>query len=179
LEVPLKKASAVFLFLLLSVPVWGQEKVRIGFVDLQKAIRDSQAGKRAREQFRAEIKKIESGLLKEKQDLERLKSDIEKKGLLLKAEERRNMEKEFQKRARDYQRVMKDSREELRQKESEMATSILKELEKVVTKIGEQEKFTLILERGQVLYTDQGVDITDKVIESYDRRVGNKVSKSK
>jgi outer membrane protein len=179
LEVPLKKVSAVFLFLLLSVPVWGQEKVRIGFVDLQKAIRDSQAGKRAREQFQAEIKKIESGLLKEKQDLERLKSDLEKKGLLLKAEERRSMEKEFQRRARGYQRQMKDSREELRQREAEMTGSILKELEKVVTKIGEQEKFTLILERTQVLYTDQGVDITDRVIKSFDRRAGNKVSKPK
>jgi outer membrane protein len=171
--------SAVFLFLLLALPVWGQEKVRIGFVDLQKAIRDSHAGKRARAQFQTVIKKIEAGLLKEKQDLERLKSDIEKKGLLLKGEERRSMEKEFQRRARDYQREMNDTREELRQREVDMTNAILKELEKVVTKIGEQEKFTLILERSQVLYTDQGVDITDKVIESFDRRVGKKVSKSK
>ena len=175
----MKKVLAAFLFLLLAVPVWGQQKVKIGFVDLQKAIRDSQAGKRAKEQFQAEIKKIESGLLKEKQDLERLRSDIEKKGLLLKAEERRNMEKEFQKRARDYQREMNDIREELRQKEAEMTTSILKDLEKVVTTIGKQDKFTLILERSQVLYTDQGVDITAKVIEIYDRRGDKKGSKSK
>ncbi len=175
----MKKASAAFLFLLLAVPVWGQQNVKIGFVDLQKAIRDSQAGKNARMQFQAEVKKIEEGLLKEKQNLERVRSDIEKKGLLLKADERRNLEKEFQRRARDYNRVMKDSRDELRQKESEVTSDILKELEKVVSAIGKQDKFTLILERGQVLYTDQGVDITDKVIENYNRRGDKKGSKSK
>ena len=171
--------SAAFLFLLLAVPVWGQQKVKIGFVDLQKAIRDSHAGKNARKQFQAEVKKIEENLLKEKQNLERLRSDIEKKGLLLKRVERRNMEKEFQRRVRDYNRVMNDSREELRQKEAEVTSNILKDLEKVVTTIGKQDKFTLILERSQVLYTDQGVDITDKVIEIYDRRGDKKGSKSK
>lgn len=175
----MKKVSAVFLFLLLAVPVWGQQKVKIGYVDLQKAIGNSQAGKNARKQFQAEVKKIEEDLLKEKQNLERLRSDIEKKGLLLKSDERRNMEKEFQRRVRDYNRVMKDSREELRQKEAELTSNMLKDLEKVVTTIGKQDKFTLILERSQVLYTDQGVDITAKVIEIYDRRGDKKGSKSK
>ena len=179
LEVPLKKVSAVILFLLLAVPVGAEEGVRVGFVDLQRAIRESEPGKRANRQFQADVKRIEAGLLKEKQQLERLRSDIDKKGLLLKEQERRNLEKKFQRGFRDYQRVMNDTREELRQREGEMTAEILKELEKVVTEIGKEEKFTLIIERSQVLYTDQGVDITDRVIERYDRRFGNKVSKSK
>jgi outer membrane protein len=172
LEVPLKIVSAIFLLLLVAVPVRGQEGVKIGFVNLDRALNESRAGRSALEKLQADVKATESSLLKEKQDLERLRSDIDKKGLLLKEEERRNLEKEFQRRVRNYQREMRDSQEELNQRKNELMAGILKGLEKVVTEIGKKEKFTLILERSQVLYTDQGVDITDTVIKRYDSNGG-------
>jgi len=168
----LKIVSAIFLFLLLAVPVRSQEGVKIGFVDLDRALNESRAGKIALEKLQTKIKETESSLLKEKQDLERLRTDIEKKGLLLKETERRKLEKEFQRRVRNYQREMRDSQEELNQRKNELMADILKGLEKVVTAIGKKEKFTLILERSQVLYTDQGVDITDRVIKRYDSNGG-------
>ena len=41
LEVDVKKVPVLFLLLLLAGPVWGQEKMKIGFVDLEKAIQTS------------------------------------------------------------------------------------------------------------------------------------------
>lgn len=168
----MKIVSAIFLFLLLAVPVRSQEGVKIGFVDLDRALNESRAGRSALEKLQAEVKETESSLLKEKQDLERLRSDIDKKRLLLKEVERRNLEKEFQRRVRNYQRAMRDSQEELNQRKNELMADILKGLEKAVTEVGKKEKFTLILERSQVLYTDQGVDITDTVIKRYDSNGG-------
>lgn len=175
----MKIVSAIFLFLLLAVPVRSQEGVKIGFVDLDRALNESRAGRSALEKLQAEVKETESSLLKEKQDLERLRSDIDKKRLLLKEVERRNLEKDFQRRVRNYQRAMRDSQEELNQRKNELMADILKGLEKVVTEIGKKGKFTLILERSQVLYTDQGVDITDTVISRYDRSGGKNVTGSK
>ena len=54
---------------------------------------------------------------------------------------------------------------------TEIMAEILKELEQVVTEIGKAEKFTLILERSQILYSDQATDITSRVIEVYNSRV--------
>jgi Skp family chaperone for outer membrane proteins len=51
-----------------------------------------------------------------------------------------------------------------------MMSDILKELEGVVSDLGKAEKFTVILERSQILYSDQGMDITSKVIEAYNSR---------
>lgn len=175
----MKKGFAVFLLLFFVEPVWAQEKIRLGLVDVQRAISVSQAGKRARKQFQAEIKKVEADLRKEKQEIERLKSDLDKKSPLLKEDERRKLEKEFQKRYVAYQRRMRDFQEELRQREREMTDKILKELEKIVFELGKSEKFTLILEGSQLLYGDQGIDITNKVIELYDRRTAGKVAKGK
>ena len=65
---------------------------------------------------------------------------------------------------------MQDQQQELRQKEGEMTGDILKELEKIVNEVGKAEKFTLILERSQILYSDQGIDITNRVIEAFNAR---------
>lgn len=149
---------------------YAQDKIKIGFVDIQRVISESQAGKNARDRFQAQVKKAEADISKERQDLDRLKSDLEKKGPLLKEEERRNMEADFQKRSVTLQRRMSDYQQELQLKNNEMMSDILKDLEKIVNEVGKADKFTLILERSQILYSDQGIDITSKVIETYNSR---------
>jgi outer membrane protein len=151
-----------------------QDRIKIGFVDIQRAITESNSGKRAKERFQAQVKKAEADLLKEKSELERPKSDLDKKGPLLKDEEKRTLEGDLQRRFVNYQRGMQDLQQELRQKENEMTGDILRELEKIVTEVGKAEKFTLILERTQILYTDQAIDITNRVIEVYNSRSKSK-----
>lgn len=149
---------------------YAQERIKIGYIDIQRVISESQAGKRAKERFQAQVKKAEADILKERQDIERLKSDLDKKGPLLKEEERRNMESDLQKRSINLQRSMSDHQQELQVKNNEMMSEILKELERIVNEVGKAEKFTMILERSQILYSDQGIDITNKVIETYNSR---------
>jgi len=148
-----------------------QERMKIGYIDVQRVIAESQSGKRAKERFQVQVKKAESDVQKERQDLERLKSDLDKKGPLLKEEERRSMEGDLQKRSVILQRTMNDYQQDLRQKESEIMSDILKEVEQIVNEVGKAEKFTLIFERSQIIYSDQGIDITSKVIETYNSRV--------
>ncbi len=148
-----------------------QERMKIGYIDVQRVIAESQSGKRAKERFQVQVKKAEADVQKERQDLERLKSDLDKKGPLLKEEERRSMEGDLQKRSVILQRTMNDYQQDLRQKESEIMSDILKEVEQIVNEVGKAEKFTLIFERSQIIYSDQGIDITSKVIETYNSRV--------
>ncbi len=177
----MKKGFVVCLMLFFSVPLWAQEKIKVGFIDIQRAIVESQTGKKAKDNFQAQVKKAEADLLKEKAEIERMKSDYDKKSPLMKDEERRNLEKELDRRVVAYQRIMQDSQAELRQRENEMTSVILRDLEKVVGEVGKNEKFTLILERSQVLYSDQGIDITTKVIDLYNGRAPTpgKVTKTK
>ena len=170
----MKYTLAVIWLMLCSTLAVAQDRVKIGFIDVQRAISESQAGKRARGKFQAQVKKAETDLLREKQELERLKSEFDKKSPLLKDDERRNLEVDLQKRAVNYQRAMGDLQQELRLKEGEMTGDILKDLEKIVTEVGKAEKFTLILERSQILYSDQAIDITNKVIEVFNSRSKSK-----
>lgn len=147
-----------------------QDRVKIGYVDIQRVIAESKAGKNAKERFQAQVKKAEADVQRERQDLERIRADLDKKGPLLKDEERRNLEADFQKRSVTLQRTMGDYQQDLRQRESEMMGVILKDLEGVVAELGKAEKYTIILERSQVLFSDSAADITAKVIEAYNSR---------
>jgi len=148
-----------------------QERIKIGFIDVQRIISESQAGKKAKDRFQAQVKKAEADVQKERQDLERLKNDLDKKGPLLKDEERRNLEADLQKRSVTLQRTLGDYQQDLQRRNNEMMAEILKELEQVVTEVGKADKFTLILERSQILYSDQAIDITNKVIDAYNSRM--------
>ncbi len=175
----MKKIFAVLLMVLLGAPVWAQEKNKVGVIDLQAAINESKAGNKAISRFRAEVKKAEVDLLKEKKAVERLKRDIDKKGPLLKLQERRNLEKEFQRRYKGFQRRMRDHQEEMQQRYGEITEEKIKEIREVVLKFGKKEKFTLIFEHGAVLYYDQAVNITQTVIDLYDRSSTGKGTKVK
>ena len=94
--------------------------MKIGLIDVQRVVSESAAGKRASERLQAQVKKAEADTLKERQELERLRTDLEKKGPLLKDEERRNLESDFQKRSVTLQRTMGDLQQEIQLKEREM-----------------------------------------------------------
>lgn len=160
----------VLLLLGLSwTPGMAQDRMKIGFIDVRRVVTESTPGKRAGERLQAQLKKAEADTLKERQDLERMRSDLEKKGPLLKEEERRNLEADFQKRSVNLQRTMGDLQQEIQAKERELMQDILKDLEGIVSDIGKTDKFTLILDRSQILFGDQTIDITNKVIETFNR----------
>ena len=163
----------VVLLAVLATPAWGQD-LKVGFVNIQKAISQSKRGASARETFQSAIKAKEEALRKEQRVIEKEKQQLEKQAVLMKESERVKAQRRFQLRVRDYERKMRDVREELGLKEREMTNEILKDLQKVIIEVGKTGKFTMILERSQLLYTDKGTDITDDVIKLYNERFKNK-----
>jgi outer membrane protein len=163
----------------MAVPVLGQEPIKIGYVDVQRVGSSSNAGRIAKEKFQVEVKRVETGLLKKKKELERMKSDIEKKSLLMNELERRNLKRDYQRSVRSYQIKMRDYQEELRERENEIVALVLKDIQQVVVELGRKEKFSFIMQKEQFIYADQTVDLTDRVIKLVNSRTENRVKKKK
>jgi outer membrane protein len=158
-----------------------EEKIKFAYVDLQKALIESEAGKKAKEKFQAQVTKLQSGLEKQKSEIEKLKADIEKKASVLREEERRSMEREYQRKFTVLQQDYKDSQAELQQKDNELTAEILKDLSEVIQEIGRKEGYTLILEKanGVLLYANAAIDITPKVIANYNAKQADQSRKKK
>lgn len=172
----MKLVVSVALALALVAPLAHGQDMKIVTVDLQRALNESDAGKKAKEEFKVQVDKLQADLAKQKADIEKIKEDVEKKGLVLKEEERKNIEKDYQRRLRDFQRTYKDSQAELQQKDSELTAEILRELGEVIVDFGAKQNYTLILESsntGAVLFNSRTIDITDQIIEAYNGKRKN------
>ena len=171
------KKRAIFLLLagLCTVLVslaWGSEPVTIAYVDIQKALNLCEAGKEAKKQMTLEVERMRKNFSGKQKELEKLKEDLEKRGAVLSEAARKEKERDYQAKVRDLQRMEGDYRDELQRKDRELTESILKKLEVIVKKLGEERKYTLILERNQggIIYISTGLDLTDEVIQIFDQK---------
>ena len=165
-------ASTLVLALALpAVPTLAAD-FKVGIVDLQRALNESAAGKKAKDQFKGEFDKMQNSLKGEKDSLDRLKDDLDKKSVVLSDDQRKSKMEDFERRRRDLRRKLEDSDAELRKKDQELTSSILKDLAVVIQEIGEREGYTVILENSSssVLYGSKSIDITDSVIKAFDAK---------
>ncbi|HUE39464.1 MAG TPA: OmpH family outer membrane protein [Candidatus Binatia bacterium] len=180
----MKRSIMVFALLLLTAPAIRAEELRIATVDLQRALNECDSGKNAKENFKSQVDKLQADLNKQKSEIEKIKDEVEKKGMVLKDEERKNIERDYQKRLRDFQRTYKDSQAELQQRDNELTSEILRDLQEVIAEYGAKQNYTLVLEAsntGAVLYNSRAIDITDQVIQEYNakRKSGGGSTKKK
>jgi outer membrane protein len=154
------------LFMLLATAA-APADFKVAFVDMQRALNDSNAGKRAKSEFRVEISRLQGRLQRQEQDVQSLKDELDRKGPLMRDEERRNLQDDYARKLRDFQNSYKDSKDELQQKDNEITGAIIRDLAYIVRNLGERGGYTVVLEKGSLLWASPSIDITDQVIREY------------
>ena len=169
-------AGLMFLGMSMASIAWSADAIKIGYVDMQKALNQCEAGKDAKKTITEEVEKMQKSFMGKQRELERLKEDLEKRASVLSENVRREKEKEYQAKLRDMQRLQRDYEEDVRRKDREHTERILRELEIIVKKLGDEGKYTLILERNQpaLVYITGSLEITDEVIKIADRNYKKK-----
>jgi len=148
----------------------GSAEMKVGCVDIQKAINECQAGVEAKKVIGKEMEKLQKLFAERQKELQTMKEALEKQAPMMKPDVRASKERDFQTKVRDYQRWLEDNQKEIQQKGMEMERTILQGLQKVIIKIGEEEGYTLVLEKNEsiVLFSSKAIDFTDRVIKAYD-----------
>ena len=149
--------------------VWGAD-LKIAYVDIQRAINECNAGKEAKKAITKDVEKLQHLGVEKQKELQTMKESFEKQALMLTPEARASKEKEYQSKARDFQRWGEDSQNEINQKRAEMERNIAIGLQRMIQKVGADEGYTLIVEKNEniVLFASKSTDITDRVIKVYD-----------
>jgi len=144
--------------------------VKIGYVDLQRALNNCEAGKVAKEKISVKVKEYETQIEQKQKDLKKMKDDLDKQGLILSEEKRATKKRDFDQKLKDLERFTKDIQEELQQQDAEFTRQIITDFSKIINDVGAKDGYTLILEKTEsaLLYADQNVDLTDKAIKAYD-----------
>lgn len=144
--------------------------VKIGYVDLQKALNESAAGKAAKAEIAAKYDAYQKTIGARQKKLSAMKSELEKQSLLLSQDARDDKEHTYEQKVKDFQRYAKDAQDDLKQKDQNYTRQIIEKLVGIVKTLGKKEGYTMILEKSQssVLYADDQSDLTNQVIKSFD-----------
>jgi len=156
---------ALLPFLALAVGAAHAES-KIGFVNLDRILRDAAPAVRAQKKIEAEFSKRDQELQKLAEQLKRMQDSLERNGVTLAESERQRREREFAELTRDFQRKQREFREDLNQRRNEELAGVLERANRAVRQIAEQEKFDIIFQ--EAVYASPRIDVTDKVIKALD-----------
>ena len=120
---------------------------KIGYVDLQKAITQTSAGKTAKKKLEKEFKKKQADLKKKETDLKKMTKDLEKKSLVLSDDVKLKKQRSLQAEVLKYRELVGKSQMEIQQKERDLTMPIIKKLRTIIGEIAAKEGYTMVLVR--------------------------------
>lgn len=163
---------AALLLSLMAPRLYAQ--VRIAVVDLQRALNETEDGRRAKARLKRLFKQRQQELDKRQGELKSLKEDIEKNREVWSREILQKRVEEYQKVFIELQSTYVEYQRELAEKEAEMTQQIIARMEQILRRLGQAEGYTLIIERNEagVMWVPTNLDVTDAVIQRYNAGEG-------
>ena len=160
------------LFLLLNTPVIAADKPGIAFVDVRKVMMESKVGKRNKAVFEKMIKEKEAVIAKEEEKLKAMQQAFQKDQLLMTEEQKKVKQQAFQEQAEAFQKTVREAKQEIGKKDNEYTSKALDEIRGIIAEMAKEMKLILVLEASGsgLLYAEEGMDLTAKVLEKYDAK---------
>lgn len=144
--------------------VVAQEFAKVGFVSLERILRDSAAAKAAQTKLETEFARRS----KEMQDLaNRLKplyEKLEKDAAIMPDTERVRRQRELADQDKEFQRKQREFNEDLNQRRNEELAGIVERANRVIKQLAESEKFDIVVQ--EAVYVNPRIDMTDRVIKA-------------
>ena len=143
-------------------------ELKLGVVNLQKALNECQAGKEAVAELEDEVKKRQEQVDAKQEELKKLNEEAEKKKSVWSDEMKEQKQRELQARMQEFQRFYMQSNDDLKKREQEKKTVIIKDLLEVAKKLAKEKGYTFVFEtQAGVIYSPQEADLTEEVIKLY------------
>lgn len=147
---------------------------KIGFINMRTIIQESEAGKKNFADFKKMFEQKKAEIGKKEDDLKKLRDELDKQKAVLTPEAFQEKETNFQVKLRDYQRLVKDTNDELAAKEQALTGKLIPEIVQVVDRIGKRDGYTAILDLNNpvIIYHDVQDELTRKIIDEFNKGAG-------
>ncbi len=155
--------KAGLLALLLGAGAVQAADFKVGVVDTERVLRESQPAIRAEKKIEKEFSGRDQEIKKMAKQAKDLQTMLEKEGPTLSDANHRNKERELTALNVNLQRMQREFREDLNLRKNEELAVVLEQANKAIQAIAEAEKYDLILQ--EAVYRNPKIDITDKVIK--------------
>jgi outer membrane protein len=145
-------------------------ETKIGAVDFQRIVKNSNQGNKIEAELKAESDRIRAELEAQKKELEDLKGKLEREAVVMSREVKEEKEIEFRVKVRNLQEADRQHRQDFNKLRAEKLQALQNEVLEIVTDLGKKGNYDLILSEISVLYASSAVDLTDAVIKTLNSR---------
>ncbi|MEO7244838.1 MAG: OmpH family outer membrane protein [Rubrivivax sp.] len=151
---------------LAAAPWWaGAQELKIGYINGERVLRESNPAKAAQSKLEAEFGKRERELTDDTNRLKAAADKLDKEAPTLSETERTRRQRELVEQDRELQRKRRAFQEDLNQRKNEELANVVERANRVIKQIFDAEKYDLIVQEG-VVFAGPRVDITDKVVKA-------------
>jgi outer membrane protein len=181
MSLPRLAVSFVAAALLLPAMAPKASAQKVGVVDLQRALNETEDGRRAKAQLQRLFKSRQQTLDKRQKDLQKMKDDIERQKDVLSRDALQKRMETYQETFVQLQTTYVEYQREMAQKEAELTQVIIERMQAILRRIGQAEGYQLIVEvnEGGVIWAPSNQDLTDVVIQRYNSSHGKRRGKKK
>jgi outer membrane protein len=171
------KMSRVSRFLVLAVLLLGSsaafaEDFKLGFVDMQRALNETDDGRKAKAALKKVFDQKQKELDEQQAALKKDIEDLDKKRTLLPADQVREKEGELQQRMQKVQQTYLRHQQDLSAKEQEATAKIYERMNKIIAKIAASENFSMIADKSALVFAKPHLDLTSELIRRYNSGEG-------
>jgi outer membrane protein len=159
----MKTILFVGLLFLASVTQAGAGDFKIGVVDTERILRESDQAVRAEKKIEREFATRDQEIKKLSKQTKDLQTSLEKDGSTMSDTVRRGKERELANLNLSLQTMQREFREDLNLRKNEELAVVLARADKAIRQIAESEGYDVILQ--EAVYRNPKVDITDRVLK--------------
>lgn len=145
------------------------QQLKIGYVDLQKALNEVEEGKKAKAALKKDFEKRQKQFNDKREKVAKMKDELEKGADMLSEDSKRKRVGEFQKEMMELQQYGMNLQQELAKEEQTATKKIFDKMGKIITEIAKERGYTLVFERNEaaILHGDPALDLTAELIKRY------------
>lgn len=144
-------------------------EIKIGVVELERAVNEVDDGKEAKARLQDEFKKKQDLLDKKQAELKKLQDALQSQAAMMTEKARQEKAMEFQQKVGEAQQLYGTMQQDMVKRQQEVMGEILKKMNPIVQDIAKKEGYTAVLNKSEatVVYIQPGFDITPTVIQRY------------
>ena len=170
------RLSSLIIFALLTTFLVGSAntadaQVKIGVVDLQRAINETEDGRQAKRRLKKLFDERQKSLDAKQTSLKAQKDSLERQQDVLSEDALRKKIEKYQIDLQELQNEYMQYQQELQTKEAELTQVILEKMQGILRRIGQTDGYTMIIEanEGGVVWVPSNLDLTDVLIQRYNK----------
>ncbi|HUL60430.1 MAG TPA: OmpH family outer membrane protein [Anaeromyxobacteraceae bacterium] len=153
--------------------------VKLGFVDIKRAMNEVDEGKAAKAQLKKDFDEKQKVIDEKQEELKRLKADLDKQAVLMSDQAKQAKQAELDRKVMETQQLFMQLQKDLSEREQKATGGIVEKMGVIIREIAAAEGLTMVFEKdgSGLLYADLTLDLTNELIRKYNARHGGTAAK--